>query len=204
LTLIWTVLLTIPARADDFARWSLGFKGGYFTPALDQWKANYGSSGNVEWSGQLGFKITRQWELGIDGGYFSDTGTALTQSGLTSILEQKISLFPVQVYLLYRLIRDEDQLFVPFVGGGYTHVIYRQSLEGKETVKGSQEGYHARMGLQLLLDWFDPADASSFNQDLGVTNSYFVLEAQYRKVDNFGSDPDLGGWSYLGSLLFEF
>ncbi len=191
--------------ADEFPRWSLGFKSGYFTPALDQWKANYGGSGNIEWAGLLGFKITRRWELGIDGGYFSDSGTALTESGLPSILQQKIKLFPLQAYFLYRLIFNEDQLFVPFIGGGYSHVLYRQSLEGKGTVKGSQEGYHARMGLQLLLDWFDSAAADSFDTDMGVKNSYLVFEAQYRKVNGFGSESlDLGGWSYLGSLLFEF
>ncbi len=191
--------------ADDFPRWSLGFKSGYFKPALDQWKANYGGSGNIEWAGQLGFKITRRWELGIEGGYFTDSGIALTGSGLPTIYDQKIKLFPLQAYLLYRLIFNEDQLFVPFVGGGYSHFIYRQSLEGKGTIKGSQEGYHARIGLQFLLDWFDPAAADSFNLDMGVKNSYLVFEAQYRKVNGFGSESvDLGGWSYLGSLLFEF
>lgn len=205
LTLIYTVLVTLPARADDFPRWSLWFKGGYFAPSSDQWKANYGSSGNIEWSGQLGFKISRRWELGIEGGYFSDSGTALTASGQTTIYNQKIKLFPLQAYLLYRLIFNEDQFFVPFAGGGYSHFFYRQSLENQETVKGSQDGYHVRMGLQLLLDWFDPAAADSFDADLGVKNSYLVLEVQYSKVDDFGSESiDLGGWSYLGGLLFEF
>ncbi len=198
-------MAALPAMADDFPHWSLGFKSGYFTPALDQWKSNYGSSGNIEWSGQLGFKIFRRWELGLEGGYFRDSSTALTVSGRTSIYEQKIRIFPLQAYLLYRLIFDEDQLFVPFVGGGYSHVLSRQSLEGKGTVKGSQEGYHARVGLQLLLDRFDSAAADSFDLDMGVKNSYFVIEAQYRKVNGFGGESlDLGGWSYLGSLLFEF
>jgi hypothetical protein len=172
---------------------------------MDQWKANYGGPGNIEWSGQLGFKITRRWELGVEVGYFRDSGTASTVSGRTSIYEQKIRIFPMQVYLLYRLIFNEDQVFVPFAGGGYSHVLYRQSLEGKGTVKGSRDGYHARMGLQFLLDWFDPTAADSFDLDIGVKNSYLVLEAQYRKINDFGSESvDLGGWSYLGSLLFEF
>ncbi len=191
--------------ADDFPHWSLGLKSGYFKPALDQWKTSYENSGNIEWAGQVGFKITRGWELGVEGGYFTDSGIALTESGLPSILNQRIRYFPLQTYLLYRLIFNEDQIFVPFAGGGFSYIIYRQSLEGKGTIKGSQEGYHARLGLQLLLDWFDPAAADSFDMDLGVKNSYLVLEAQYSKVDRFGSESlDLGGWSYLGNLLFEF
>ena len=151
------------------------------------------------------YKITRRWELGIEGGYFSDSGTALTTPGQQTIEQQKIKLFPLQAYFIYRLILDEDQLFVPYAGGGYSQFFYQQSLEGEETVKGSQAGYHVRMGLQLLLDWFDPSAANSFDLDLGVKNSYLALEAQYSRVDDFGSDPaDLGGWSYLGSLLFEF
>lgn len=203
--MIYAVLAPLSVRADDFPHWSLAFKSGYFRPALDQWKNNYGESGNIEWGGQIGFKILRPWELGVEGGYFTDSGTALTASGLPSISRQKIKLFPLQAYVVYRLIYDEDQILVPFAGGGYTHVLYRQSLGGRGTVKGSQMGYHGRMGLQLLLDWFDPATADSFDLDLGVKNSYLVFEAQYRKVDDFGGESvDLGGWSYLGSLLFEF
>jgi hypothetical protein len=103
------------------------------------------------------------------------------------------------------LILSEDQLVVPFAGGGYNHIFFRQSLEGKETVKGDRFGYHARMGLQLLLDWLDSGAADTFDLDWGVKNSYLVFEAQYRRVDDFGSESiDLGGWSYMGGLLFEF
>ena len=74
-------------------------------------------------------------------------------------------------------------------------------------VRGAANGYHARAGLQLLLDGIDQSAANSLYLDYGVYHTYLFLEAEYTRamVDTVsGGSVNLGGTSWLGGFLFEF
>ncbi len=192
------------AQATAPARWAVAIKGGLFAPGLSDWERQYGAEGETILGVNLGFKLSPRLEIGVEGSSFSADGQATTTSGRPSGTNQHFKLCPVQVYLSYQFAFYEDQMFVPYIGGGYSHFTYRTSLEGGETISGAQEGYHFRGGLALLLDALDP-DAADRAKEWGLLNSYLLLEAQYAKINDFGSATvDLGGWTYWGGLMYAF
>tara|TARA_B100001093_G_scaffold354265_1_gene338748 strand:- start:198 stop:488 length:291 start_codon:yes stop_codon:yes gene_type:complete len=52
---------------------------------------------------------------------------------------------------------------------------------------GGTLGWHAAVGIHLLLDALDPEAAIDFERDAGLMNTYFTIEYQYSRVDDFGS-----------------
>lgn len=197
--------MTLAGQAEGSPRWSLALKGGYFAPSVEGWKREYGTEGNFRGGIDLAYKITRRLELGLDIGYFSDEGQALTLSGRVSGVRQTFRLFPLQAFLLYRFIFHEDQIIVPYAGGGYSHFTFRRLLENAKTIRGRFDGWHIRAGLQILLDGFDRVTAEAFEEEIGVSNTYLFFEGQYAKVNDFWSQPtNIGGWSSFSGLLFEF
>jgi hypothetical protein len=213
------VLLLIPAAsqaAEPVLRrphWSLELKGGYFYPDIENWKATYGSDRTTHLAGSLAYKILRQLEVGIEGGYISDKGQGLapihTQQAGVPVLggSVKYDLAPLQAFVLLRGVFSENQVIVPYVGGGWTRMYYREKVENQPTARGSTDGYHGRAGIQILLDNIDPEASGKFYLDYGVDHTYFFIEAQsiHANVNDVnGVSVNLGGTSYLVGLLFEF
>jgi hypothetical protein len=80
-------------------------------------------------------------------------------------------------------------------------------VKGQEKTEGSVNGYHARAGVQLLLDRLEPESAQRAHLDFGVHNTYLFLEGKYTRaeVDTVSSGSvNLGGTSLLGGFLVEF
>lgn len=200
------LFLLIPALslAEGRPHWSFGLRGGYFVPDIDGWEDQYGEKGAWLFGLEGGWKITRQLELNSTVGYSSAEGKALTVSGRPSSDKLTFRQMPINVSLIYRMVFSENQVVVPYVGGGYSHVFYWQEL-GDQEFSGDRYGYHARGGLQFLLDALDLDSARDIQRQWGVDHSYFVIEGLYSKVDDFGNeDIDIGGWGILGGFLLEF
>ena len=194
-----------PSEAQPAPRWSVGLKAGYFMPTLSGYELRYGERGALQLGLELEFRPTPRMGIGVEAGYFSDEGRATTVSGGSSGSRNEYVLYPLQAYLVYRFVFVPDQPLVPYLGGGYSHFTYRQALKGAPTVRGGQEGFHLRGGLQFLLDVLDPQAAEAAWRDWGLVNTYLTLEAQYARVNDFGSaSVDLGGRTYFGGLLLEF
>lgn len=222
--LILLVLLLMPSvvRAAEPGlqrpHWSLEIKGGNFYPDIENWERYYGRNKTTHFAGSLAYKILRQLEVGIEGGYIRDKGQGsaplhkklLGQSVLSGNVQYDLA--PLQVFVLLRGVFSEEQWVVPYVGGGWTRMYYREKIENQATVRGSTDGYHGRAGIQLLLDNIDPKAATNFFLDFGVDHTYFFFEAQSitAKIDTVATavttseKVDLGGVSYLAGLLFEF
>ncbi len=89
---------------------------------------------------------------------------------------------------------------------------YREEVENQGVARGSADGYHARAGLQFLLDMLDYTAANNFYRDFGVRHTYLFFEGKYTRVmadtideaGNPAGSKDIGGKSLLGGLLFEF
>jgi hypothetical protein len=182
-------------------------KGGVFYPAADDWSTYYGSNRTWQIAGAIAYKLTRQIEAGIEGGMANDQGTGYAPLNVTATGKVDYSLYPLNVFALFRGIFAEDQWVVPYAGGGYTRMFYRQKTEGQGDVKGAVNGYHGRAGLQLLLDGIDLRSANNMYLGYGIMHTYLFIEAQYTsaKADTVsGGTIDLGGTSYLAGFLFEF
>ncbi len=207
------MLFLVPAIAyaadpADQPHWSVEVKAGTFAPALENWRQFYGKRDVTEYGMSLSYKIFRQIEVGVDGGFLTARGTGFAplHSELTGspVLTGRVTynLYPASAFVLLRGIFNENQWIVPYAGGGYTKIFYQEKVEGQDTVKGSANGYHARGGLQFLLDGLDRSAANNMYMDYGVYHTYLFVEAKYTRA--VVSGINLGGTSYLGGLLFEF
>lgn len=213
------ILLFLPGLAHaeegkiERPHWSLEVKGGMFYPDIDDWKAYYGSDHMPYFAASIAYKLLRQVELGVEGGYAWDDGKGLAplhseKTGTTVTAgEVNYQLAPVQAFVLLRGVFSEEQWLVPYAGGGWTRMYYKERIKDQGTVRGATNGYHGRAGLQFLLDGLDTSAANSFYMDFGVHHTYVFVEAEYIKAKKDtvdGNSVNLGGTSYLVGLLFEF
>jgi hypothetical protein len=210
------IVCTIPAFAFseeslvDQPHWSLELKGGRFAPTLPDWAASYGRKDMPEYSISFAYKVRRMIELGVEGGAATARGRAIAklhteQTGQTVFAGAiRYEIYPINAFVLFRGVLSENQAVVPYLGGGFTHILYRQAVEGQGSVKGSANGYHARGGLQFLLDGLDQDAANSMYLDYGVLHTYLFIEAEYTSAKVKDISTDLGGTAYLAGILFEF
>jgi len=204
-----------PQGADarpDRPHWSLELKGGAFFPGTADWSKYYGSSYQGEYGGALAFKLLRQIEVGVAGSYLTASGKGqfpLHAAAGSQVLAGDVTLerAPLDAFVLVRGVFSENQLLVPYAAGGYTRLFYREELQGQGTTKGSLNGYHARGGVQVLMDGLEPDASRNLYQDWGIHHTYLFLEAKYlhARADVVPSGTtNLGGTSCLGGFLFEF
>ena len=207
------ILLLLPAAAmaadKESVRphWSLELKGGVFYPDINNWETYYGSDKTPHYAGGIAYKIFRQMELGIEGGYIRDKGMGDGSFHTSPVGEVTREYFPLHAFVLFRGIISEDQWLVPYVGGGWTRIYYRDEVKYQDTIKGSTDGYHGRAGIQLLLDGLDESAANGLFLDYGIHHTYLFFEAQVSQAlinTTTGESVNLGGTSFLAGLLFEF
>lgn len=215
--IIWCcVLALIPAAAFaadpmlDEPNWSLEFKGGSFYPEIENWESFYGQPKTGHYAVSLAYKLLRQAEAGIEVGYIRDQGqgfAALNSQLLGSpVITGRVTyeLAPVNIFILLRGVFSETQWLVPYIGGGYTKMLYRETVESQGAARGSVDGSHGRAGFQLLLDGIDPGAANNMYLDYGVQHTYLFAEVEVIRAVLDSTTTDLGGKSYLAGLLFEF
>lgn len=210
LALLFILIPTFALAADtrpDRPHWSLELKGGAFFPSAPNWSNSYGSSRMGEYGGALSYKVLRQVEVGIEGSYATATGQGQQLSHGQPAGEVTFERAPLNVFVLARGIFNENQWLVPYAGGGYTRMFYRVEVKDQGTTKGSVNGYHGRVGVQLLLDGLEATAAKSLYEDVGIYHTYLFVEGRYTRAlaDTVPTGSvDLGGTSCLGGFLFEF
>jgi hypothetical protein len=214
--MVLALLPSLALAADSLAerpRWSLEVKGGLFVPGIENWSTYFGNRDTGEFGGSLAYKITKQLELGVEALTFRDHGQGVQPAHNNAIAGSvKYEAAPLNVFALARGVFSENQWLIPYAGGGWTRMFYREEVEGQGIVRGARNGYHARAGLQLLLDVLDPKAATGMYLDYGIQHTYFFIEAEYTHatVDTvtsaaFASQTvNIGGKSWFGGLLFEF
>jgi len=215
--LLLLLALAVPAVAYaeepvlGLPSWSMEFKGGMFAPALGDWEQYYGRKDMPQYAMTLAYKVLRQIEIGAGMGASRDRGQASAPQHSADTGQPYVSgsvttkLYPLNVFVLARGIFSEDQLLVPYIGGGWTRMFYRQTIDGQGgEVRGSADGYHFRGGLQLCLDQLDESAANNMYSDYSVYHTYFFIEAEQTQAKVKSSSQDLGGTAYLLGLLFEF
>ena len=204
------VLLSLPSAASavetilDQPHWSLELKEGSFAPALDDWAHSYGKRSMPEYAASLAYKFLQQLELGVGVGSIRAKGQAF--AGLHDISAGSVTyeLHPVSVFAVFRGVVGEDQLLIPYVGGGWTRMNYIETIQDQGTVRGHANGYHIRGGLQLSLNILDQRAGNRIYQDYGIFRTSVFIEAERCSAVVRSVSIDLGGTAYAGGLLFEF
>ena len=212
---VLAAMLTIVVPAFSLAaesrtgrpHWSLELKGGAFFPRAGEWSKFYGRSYMGEFGGALSYKIHRQIEVGLEGSYARATGNG--QQPMNGLVAGKVTheLVPLNLFVLARGVFNENQWLVPYAGGGWTRMFYREKVEGRKKTQGSVNGYHARAGVQFLLDRLEPDAANNLYRDFGVHHTYFLLEGKYTRAlaDTVpAGSVNIGGASCLAGFLLEF
>ena len=192
------------APPADRPHWSLEVKGGWFYPDIDTWEINYGRDRTWHYAGSLAYKLFRQMDIGVDGGFIKDRGQG--NGAISGMVTGRViyEVFPVQAFVLLRGVFSERQWIVPYAGGGWTRMYYREQTEAQGTARGYADGYHGRAGLQFLLDNIDPRAAHNLHADFGILHTYLFGEVQVTNVQVGTPSVNLGGRSYLAGFLFEF
>jgi hypothetical protein len=196
-------LATSTATAADASRWALDIKGGVFEPDIDGWEEHYGDDRTEHVALAASYLPLSFLELGLEGGRMAARGVGDLQLNNTTGGTVTSEFFPLHVSVTLRGQFTSSQWIVPFVGGGYTRLYYRQRVIGESKAEGSVNGSHLRAGLLLLLDSLDRADARNL-QRMGIEHSYLTLEVQQLNAKEETTDTDLGGRSGLIGLRIEF
>lgn len=126
----------------------------------------------------------------------------------------EISVYPLFLELSYRFDIIQDIIpLVPalkvgldaygwriFDGAGDVARFHEFGSEADAgAAAGISYGWHASLGVHILLDFFSPGMAADFDRDAGVNNSYLTLDYQTSQISNFGAGETL----WLGSdVLF--
>jgi hypothetical protein len=206
--LLLVLVLPTAAYAEDpeldHPRWSLELKGGTFTPAIDHWADFYGKRDMPIYEGTLAYKVQRQIEIGVGTGMARDKGLAVAPLHGTKSGSVTYEIVPLHVFVLARGVIFEDQWLVPYIGGGWTRMYYREKIQDQGKARGFADGYHFRGGVQFLLNVIDQSAANSMYMDYGVHNTYLFVEAEQTEAKVKAASADLGGTAYLIGLLFEF
>ena len=207
--LMLLLIPTIVQSAQLQPRWTLEMNAGMFEPEADNWSSYYGSKRMYAVGGSVAYRLLYVLDLGMSVDYAQDRGTgSLPISGIQS---GKVTyrILPVDLYALLRLRFTEGQWLVPYAGGGYTRFAYHISTSGQDATRGSVNGYHARAGLQLLLDPLDKGSAKEMLRSYGAINSYLYFEVKRSRAEANSAiqgDPaiQLGGYSFKSGLMVEF
>jgi hypothetical protein len=156
---------------------------------------------------------------GLSAGYFSVTGPAplADHSGNVSGDKSTLMMIPVSLSAIYRfdyyLVRDEFPL-VPHARVGLDWN-YWQITDGNGEIaidanggraRGGTLGWHAALGLAVVIDKLDPDAAKAFDTEMGVNHSALVFEFGHYDVSGLGQSNrlHLGDTTWTLGLLFEF
>ncbi len=187
---------------------SFAFKMASYMPAID---SEFEKKDGVKRPYELVFNnetanmkmISIDWQLiqnygtlaaGVGLGYWNITGKGQSIEETDETTELTILPTSAQVSYRFDVFRNTIPV-VPIVKGGlnyYSWSIYNGSGELSKFPNGNEAsggtwGYHYSVGAHLLLDFFDQDMARAFDQSAGVNDSYFVLEYQVAKIDDFGA-----------------
>lgn len=203
----FTFLLLLPCSllaAEEETRWSVEMNMSLFQPEDDNWSTYYGSKRMPTLGVSFAYRLFHVVDIGASLDYGQDRGVGTLPISNIQSGTVKYSIIPIDVFALLRLKITESQWFVPYAGGGYTRFSYHQSIVGQDSVKGAVNGYHARAGVQFLLDVLDKGAAKEMKRAYGANNSYLYFEVKRTRAEA-GTQPfQIGGYSFKSGLMIEF
>lgn len=184
---------------------SLGLTYSQLEPASDEWREIYGDDRVSTYRVSLGYRFHPTINAEIGAGYLTKNGKGKTVTGGESGAETTFRSAPLDITLIYRLNYFDEQVLIPYIGGGVSYNLYWENVKDGKELKGGMWGHHATGGLQLLLDKADRRSAFDLKEDYGIERTYLTIGATHSVVDDFGGEKvDIGGWNYNVGLLFEF
>ena len=208
-------------------RFAAELKFGPYTPDIDAefedatpYKDVFGSGSSFHGLFEFDWQFFRPKGLtlavGVATGGFTSKGKALDpDTGEKSGEEVKLSVWPLHFDLVIRvdaLLNYTVVPLVPYFKAGLSYYIWwtsdesgRSSFDGGKGYGGTF-GWNIMAGLMICLDVLEQTAASTFDNEVGVNNSYLFGEFMLFRVDNFGRGERLNfsAMTWTVGLAVEF
>ena len=148
-------------------------------PVMDQ---VFGDSHRIFWI-EYGMTLFELTEFTVASGLYKDPGYRIDAAGNPSADKDTMQAIPFSVDATFRLDVLPEQPIVPFAGFGYDYWLWEESWTGGEK-SGGKSGTHTSMGVNILLDIFQPERASRLEASSGITDSYISIEWRKQSIGN--------------------
>jgi hypothetical protein len=226
------LLCAAAARAQEEQespqRFAVELKWGPYYPDVDTepgvvgspYKDVFGEKQTVQFLAEFDWQFVRIpgviFGVGLLAGVFKDSGKGLDpDTGERSGEETTITVLPGHLDAVIRidaLPRYTKVPLVPFVKAGISYYIWwvenGRGLARHEGSKGwgGTFGWNFSAGCMLLLDIFEPGAARTFDQEVGVNNSYLYADFFLARIDGFGNPNklNLSDITWTVGLAIEF
>jgi hypothetical protein len=149
--------------------------------------------------------------VGVGAGYYSVTAAALSADRQSrSGDDTTLRLFPLSASVVFRADGAHEASgfpLVPYARAGLDAVFWRISDSAKASATtGVTYGWHAAVGLAVMLDFLDPDAARTMDQEAGVNGTALFVEIAHAADDGFGAANQLhvGDTSWQAGLMLEF
>lgn len=143
-------------------------------------------------------------------GFVDVNGTLQRSSDTTSLNVMPFALLAViRLDVLHTKLRVP---FQPYFKGGLNWYTWWTKTGGDSDNSGGTLGWQVNPGVAFLLDWIDETTARTFDNEVGVNNSYIFVEIMYTQIDGFGSNGKLNltpnnvgnSATWMAGLCLEF
>lgn len=145
---------------------------------------------------EFGPQFFRVAELDFGFGFFQELAYTIDgPDGVQSGERTMLTWWPLSLDGTARLHLLDEQPLVPLLRYGWDYVIWSEKSDNttgsKDVTTGAKFGTHWALGLQLLLDTFQPSRASLLEAQSGINDSWLTFEWRRQTVDDRGR-PWLG------------
>jgi len=140
---------------------------------------------------EFGPQFFRVAEVDFGIGFFQELANTVTEDGEVSGERSMLTWWPLALDGTLRLHILDEQPLVPFVRYGFDYIIYTEEKEvgaTRQKTQGGRFGSHYSLGVNLLLDLFQPGRASMLEARSGINDSWLTFEWRRQAVD-FRSAP---------------
>ncbi len=180
-----------------------------YTPSFSTRGNGYEIHVGFEW---FLFKTTGKLGLGLASGFFTypNVGVTTDQNGTTQVAT--LYTIPISAYLSYRFDYQKKgkQIVVPFVkfGPNYSLIIQHSNFNSyvqlAKSGVGSYVGLEYGGGLELCLNFIEPATAADLDRSTGINATYLIVEyMRSSAISGASSGNDLSGYQIRMGLRFE-
>jgi hypothetical protein len=195
---------------------------GEFDGARHPYKDFFGSGQHLFTQLEFDYEILHRFgtvAVGLGLGYYSVTGTSPVAdgTGLPSGDQSTMKVIPLSVSGIYRFDYFLERRNFPLVPYGKLGLDwgYWQITDGNDEIatdghggrgRGATLGWHAAVGLALVLDWLDPDAARDFDNEMGVNHTSLVFQLTHADISGLGMSNQMhvGDTNWSLGLMFQF
>jgi len=226
------VMTTESGHQASPQRFALELRFGPYKPDIDSefegttretqapYQGFFGTSRHLMTQIELDYQIVRHLGslgAGVSVGYFKQSGTNVDPQGRLTTDTSSLRLIPFAVSAVYRFDLPYERVGIPLVPYGklgFDYILWTVTNGNGEVPtapsggrgEGGTLGWHAAVGLSLVLDFFDRNGANQFDEELGVNHTHLFFEYGHIDASGLGQSNrlHLGDTTWTAGLMFEF